>query len=127
MEATNLPGPYKTATIDIDRASEFTGDDVDQYSSLVDLGRLSKRVLAFIPTITNSAVGIYVQRDPNKDTVPTKVVAFDDDATGHFDHATTAGTGGILAIFEVGLAQYIRFRCTSNQAADREIICCGID
>lgn len=127
MEASKIPGRYKTATIDIDRASEFTDDDVDQYSSLVDLGRVSSKVMAFIPTITSSPVGIYVQRDNNVATVPTKVVAFDDDATGHFDHATSAGTGGIMAIFEVGAAQYIRFRCTSNQAADREIICCGID
>jgi hypothetical protein len=54
----NEAGAWITALVDIDRDTEFTGDDVDQYSKMVDLGAEFANVLVTIPTITSSTVGI---------------------------------------------------------------------
>jgi len=120
-----LPTALKTATIDIDRASEFTGDDVDQFSSLVDLGKLCEHVQVVLPALTSSTVSIYVQDNDAIATVPKVVHILDDDATGSFLHASTAGTGDIIVNYRPGPVQYLRVRCTSNQAADRAILVRG--
>lgn len=112
-------GKWKDALIDIDRDTEFSGDDADQYSKLVDLGGDYKNVLVAIPTITSSVVGIAVQETNNEAEVPDIVNVLDRDATGHFAQATTAGTASMKIVFDVGGAQFIRIKCGSNQAADR--------
>jgi hypothetical protein len=114
-----MPGKWKDALVDIDRAVEFSGDDVDQYSKLVDLGGDFNKVLVTIPTITESVVGIAVQETNNPAEVPVIVNILDRDATGHFAQATTAGTAGMNIVFDIGGAQFIRIKCGSNQAADR--------
>lgn len=114
-----VAGPWREALIDIDRATEFTGDDVDQFSKLVDLGADFEFLTVFVPTITSAIVEPWVQRDGAIATVPVAVVALDDDATGHFAHATTAGTGGIVVTFRIGGCQYVRVKAAANQAADR--------
>src|SRR3990170_3317516 len=96
-----ISGPWKTALVDIDRDTEFTGDDVDQYSKLVDLGANFDKVVVIIPTLTSSVVSVYIQKTGEIDEVPVSLVALDDDATGHFAHATTAGTGDIAVVFQV--------------------------
>lgn len=112
---------FKTATIDIDRASEFTGDDVDQFSSLVDLDSIYENLLVILPDLTSATVSIYVQETKEIDEVPVVLHILDDDATGSFLHATTAGTGAIACIFRIGGVQHIRVRANANQAADRSI------
>jgi len=113
-------GKWKDAVIDYDRTDlEFSGDDADQYSSLVDLGGDYTHVLVIVPTITSSVVGVAIQETPSKAEVPVIVNILDDDATGHFAQATTAGTAGMAILFSIGGAQYIRIKCGSNQAADR--------
>ncbi len=114
-----IPGPWKSCLIDIDRATEFTGDDVDQYSELVDLGLICRYLLVLVPAITSATVTPYVQMDDKEASVPVAMVALDDDATGHFAHATTAGEGAIAVIFEIGAAQHIRLKTGANQAVDR--------
>jgi len=120
MLAHSKAGEWQIATIDIDRASEFTGDDVDRFSGLVDLGSEFSNVLVFIPALDASGVvSLYIQRDGNTDTVPKQVQIFDDDATGHFVHGTSSGAGDFAIVFHVGATQHLRVHVAANQAADR--------
>lgn len=112
-------GPIKSALVDIDRSTEFTGDDVDRFSELVDLGGNFARVLVWIPALDASgAVSIYVQRDAEEDSIPLQMQAFDIDAAGHFTPSTTSGAGDIAITFDVGGVQYLRVHVAANQAAD---------
>ena len=112
-------GGWKPALVDIDRDTEFTGDDVDQYSALVDLGADFSDVLVYIPTITSSTVGLALQKTAEIDEVPVALYRLDDDATGNFLDATSAAVTSMYIKFHVGAAQYLRVKCGSNQAADR--------
>uniref|UniRef100_A0A6M3L168 Uncharacterized protein n=1 Tax=viral metagenome TaxID=1070528 RepID=A0A6M3L168_9ZZZZ len=110
---------WKTATIDIDRATEFSGDDVDQFSSLVDLGDNYENVMVICGSvITSATLAPWVQLTPSIAEVPVVVHALDDDATGSFAHATTAAVTQVAVIFHVGAVQYLRIRAGANQAAD---------
>lgn len=120
-----MKGAWKAALIDINRSSEFTGDDVDQYSELVDLGEGFNDLLVLIPTIDSAVVSIYVQKGPGKDEIPVSLNILDDDATGHFAHATTAGTGAIAIVFHIGGAEFIRIKTGQNQTADRTFYVMG--
>ena len=114
-----ISGAWKTATIDIDRAAEFTGDDVDQFSSLVDLGADFEFVLVLCDSaITSSTLNPWIQKTGSVAEVPVIVHALDDDATGSFAHATTAAVTQIAVVFRIGAAQYLRIRAGSNQGAD---------
>jgi hypothetical protein len=115
----NNAGQWLPVLVDIDRATEFSGDDVDQYSALVDLGADFENVLVIIPTITSSTIGIAIQQTPEISEAPSPVYILDDDATGCFLHATTAATTAMAVKFEIGGARYLRIKCGGNQAADR--------
>lgn len=118
---------FQTAAIDIDRSSEFTGDDVDQFSSLVNLGCLCNKVIIESPTLTSTALNIYVQKDGEVDTVPIILHSrkISDESTGAW--ATTAGTTANSIVCDcLGGYKFIRIRATSNQTADREFKVCGI-
>jgi len=117
-----------TATVDIDRATEFTGDDVDQFSDLVDLGDDYEFITVMLGSaITSSTLNPYIQRDSSIATVPVIVHALDDDATGSFAHATTAATTQVAVTFRIGGAQYLRMRFGSNQSADRTLYVRGFN
>jgi len=119
---------WMTATVDIDRATEFTGDDVDQFSDLIDLGDDYEFItVIFGSAITSSTLNPYIQRDGSIATVPVIVHALDDDATGSFAHATTAATTQVAVTFRVGGAQYLRMRFGSNQSADRTLYVRGFN
>jgi hypothetical protein len=114
------PSQWLTATIDIDRTpTEFAGDDVDQYSDLVTMGGIYRYAMVIIPALTSATISICIQPNPLIATVPVAINKLDDDATGHFLHATTAGTGSIAVVFEIGGAEYLRIKASANQAADR--------
>ena len=120
------PGPVRTALIDIDRATEFVGDDVDQFSMLVDLGGFFENAQVWLPTLSSEGVAsIYAQRDAAVATVPVQVQTLDDNATGHFAKATTSGAGGIVITFNNVNTQYLRVKVAANQSADRSIIVRG--
>jgi hypothetical protein len=121
----NVPGEWKLALIDIDRASEFTGDDVDQFSKIVDLGGYFSHVQVHLPALTSGVVSVYACKGKNLEDAqaesPKQVQAFDGNATGHFAHATTATEGDIWITFFVGAIQFLRIKAAGNQAADRSI------
>ena len=109
---------WESALIDIDRGTEFSGDDVDRFSELVDLGAEYENLCVFIPTIDSGVVSVYVQRDGESDTVPVIIHVLDDDATGSFAHSTTDGTGGIVVNFELGAIRYLRMHVAADQDPD---------
>ena len=112
-------GEWKTATIDIDRDTEFTGDDADQFSDVVDLGEDYEFVTVHCDSvITSATINPWVQKTPEVDEVPVIKHALDDDATGSFAHATTAAVTSVSVTFRIGGYQYLRIRAGSNQAAD---------
>lgn len=119
--------PY-TATIDIDRTpTEFAGDDVDQFSSLVELDRPYRKLLITFPAITSSITEIHLQDGDSTDTVPLAFheIMSDDGATQVW--ATTASAGSLVIQADIGFVQFFRLRCTTNQTADRAITVRGMD
>ena len=118
---------WLSVLMDIDRATEFTGDDVDQFSKLLDLGDSYEYVTVIIPTITSSTIGISIQMDGNEDTVPSPVYILDADATGNFLHATTAATTAMAVTYKLGGARWFRIKAGANQAADRTFYCRGFN
>ncbi|MFA5377308.1 MAG: hypothetical protein WC455_16275 [Dehalococcoidia bacterium] len=119
-------GQWKDALIDIDRDVEFTGDDVDRYSKIVDLGGVYENIEVKLPTITGSVVQAYGQQGNGLTEVPLPINIFDADATGHFAHATTTGPGGFYITFHIGGFQFIRIHTDANQAADRTFSVRGV-
>ena len=120
-----MPGEWKLALIDIDRASEFTGDDVDQFSKIVDLSGYFSYVNVHLPALTSGVVSVYACKGKDLEAAeaeaPLQVQAFDGNATGHFAHASTATEGAIWLTFFVGCLQFLRIKVAGNQAADRNI------
>jgi len=128
-----IGGEWKTCLIDIDRSSEFTGDDVDQYSKLVNLGRIYDKIMIIVPTIDSSALNLYAQRNDSSATVPTIVhhgYMYDASGAGNVwttaAWSTTAGTGAYAIECNCVCAQYIRIRATTNQTADRTLYVMGV-
>ena len=122
-----LIGSWLDCLIDIDRATEFTGDDVDLYSKLIDLGREYERLLILVPTITSAALSIYVQEVAAVATVPKQLNYYKPEAAAHVAWATTAGTGAIAISCEsLGGYRYVRIYSGANQAADRTLRICGV-
>ncbi len=116
----------QSALIDIDRATEFTGDDVDQYSALIKFDKPYEKIIIEVPTLDSSTVTVYAQENDSISTVPLPIHyrQTSDNATALW--ATTAGTGGFRITVDVGLAQFIRIRTGSNQTADRTFYVTGI-
>lgn len=122
-----IHGEWKDCTIDIDRDTEFVGDDVDQYSKLVDLGRHYEKVVILVPTIVSGTVSVYVQEVASTATVPKPLHyrQTSDNATA----AWTISTGsGLLAITcDLGGIRYIRLRTGANQTStDRTFRVMGV-
>jgi hypothetical protein len=116
----------KAAIIDIDRATEFTGDDVDRYSSLVKFDKPYERLIITIPEITSAALNVYVAASDSVAAVPVPVHyrQTTDNATAVW--ATTASTGKIQITCDVGLAQFVRLYLGANQTADRTLYIVGV-
>ncbi len=117
---------WQIGLIDIDRDTEFSGDDVDRYSSLVDLGRECSGVIIRLPAMTSSAINIYVQASSTVATIPVALHyrQSSDDATAVW--ATTASTGSLAIHCNwLGAIRYIRIYAAVNQAADRSISILG--
>lgn len=118
-------GEWIAGVIDIDRASEFSGDDVDRFSEVIDLGADYMAVVIEIPTIDSATVSIHVMRDSTVTTVPKEVhYTKSDDTTAHW--TTTAGTGLLSITLFIGGYQYIRIHTSANQTADRTFYCRGV-
>uniref|UniRef100_A0A6M3KF73 Uncharacterized protein n=1 Tax=viral metagenome TaxID=1070528 RepID=A0A6M3KF73_9ZZZZ len=116
----------QTALLDYDLAAQYSGEDIDRTSALVNLQNRCNKVLVYVPTIESATVTVLIQRDPHIATVPVALHILDDDATGSFASATTAGTGNIAVIFDIGATQYIRILVGADQTANRTFTCIGI-
>lgn len=114
-------GAWKTATLDYDRTDlEFTGDDVDQFSDLVDLGGDYEFITVhFDGVIDSGTLNPWVQKGAEISEVPVIKHILDADATGSFAHATTAAVTQVSVTFQIGGYQYLRLRTGGNQTADR--------
>lgn len=121
-------GGWKDCLIDIDRASEFTGDDVDQYSELVDLGGLCDSVVIAVPALsTSGTISVYVQEGGSEATVP-KALHYKRtaDETTSAEWKTTSGAGSfVIECNSLGSFRWIRLKVSENQAADRTLRVCG--
>lgn len=114
-----LPTGWKPCLIDIDRASEFTGDDVDRYSELIDLGMPCEFITVIIPTMVSAQITPYIQRDGNVASVPVPVHFWNDiSADTDVVQSTVADTGGIAITFNIGGAQFFRLYSSANQTVD---------
>jgi len=113
-------GKPQTCLMDIDRSTEFTGDDVDQYSNLVDLGGFYENVQVFIPTIDSATVSLAVQKTGAVTEVPLPFYDWNDsDADGDVLKATTAATTTHVVTFKGVHCQYLRVKTSNDQTADR--------
>jgi hypothetical protein len=123
-----MASDWITATIDIDRSREFTGDDMDRYSDVIDLEDNYQFVTVFIPTIDSAQITPYLQREADTDTVPV-VSHFFHDISADTDvvQSTVAGTGDIVITFNIGGCRYLRLYSSENQTADRVFYCRGFD
>ena len=66
-------GSFIDCLIDIDRDTEFSGDDADRFSKLVDLGREYENMIMEVPTIDSAALSVYLQETQAEDAVPGMV------------------------------------------------------
>ena len=128
-----LTSEPKTALIDVNRASEFSGDVVDRYSKIVDLGAKYEFLTVKLPALSASGiVSAYVQEDDKVTkaagqhpavvgTIPLIIHVLDDDATGSFAHSTSSTAGSLSIIFRIGGYQFVRIHVASTQSGDRSI------
>ena len=122
-------GGFKDCVIDVSRDTEFTGDDVDQYSELCDLGGLFEKLIIVAPALsTSGTVTVYVQEGGLTATVPTilhyKRTA---DETTSAAWATTSGAGSFAIVCDcLGGFRFIRLRVNADQSADRTFRVCGV-
>ena len=118
---------WQIALIDIDRAAEFAGDDVDRYSGLVDLGRECSGVIINLPTLTAATIiNVYGQMAAAIATVPLALNHIMPDDGAMEAWATVAGTGDIMILCPcLGAIRYVRIYSSVNQAADRSISLLG--
>ena len=123
-----IPTGKILALIDIDRDVEFSGDDVDRYTKLVDLGGIYKFVEVTVPALSASAaVDLFTQEDKSIDTVPSQFIALVTTAAGHYVPSTTSGAGTVIVVFGPLVAQYVRVRAGANQSADRNFYVRGFN
>ena len=66
-----IPSGWKTVTLDYDRDTEFSGDDADRFSELLDIDGHYEFVTVLIPLLSPSAVvSPYVQEAAKIAPVP---------------------------------------------------------
>jgi len=109
-------GSFLDALVDI--------SEDDDLSVEVDLGASFEKLLVLVPTITSSTVGVQVAEKSGGTYYP--LYRLDDDATGDFLDASTAGTTSKALVFNIGGAQFIKVSCGSAQAEDRTFRVRGI-
>lgn len=98
-------GVWKTALIDISESTTLSPE--------VDLGAAFEFLVVLVPTITNSTVSVNVAKESGGTFYPT--YRLDDDATGDFLDASTAGTATKRLVFRIGGFQFIKIACGSAQ------------
>ena len=124
--ATKAGIAWQAVLMDIDLTAEYSGEDIDRTSALVDLGFEAGGVMIMVPTIDSATIGLLVQRDSVIATVPVALhhKKVSDDSTTAW--ITTAGTGGYMITVPLGGVRYFRILTGSNQTADRTFYVKGI-
>ena len=89
----------------------------DNLSAEVDLGIDATEVVVLVPTIDNATVGINISEKSGGTFYPVQTL--DDNATGHFLHASTASTGVISLLFKIGGAQFVKVATGAAMTADK--------
>ena len=107
-----------SSLMDVDRATEFTGDDVDRWSSVIDLKDNYEFVTITIPTIVSATISVGVMRNEVVTSVPSLVYSLSESATGNYLQATTAAETAMTVIFRIGGYRYFRIKSGANQTAD---------
>ena len=110
---------WQSVLMDIDLPAQYSGEDIDRTSALVDLGQDCSGVTVFVPTIDSAAVSLLVQRDSAITTAPVALHyrQASDNATAL--QATTASTGGYVFNFDLDTIRYFRIYTGADQTADR--------
>jgi hypothetical protein len=117
--ATHPNIEWQSVVMDIDLTAEYSGEDINRTSALVNLGFEASGVMIFVPTIDSATISLLVQRDAEIDTVPVPLhwKKVSDDSTTAW--VTTAGTGGYMINIPLGGIQYFRILTGADQTADR--------
>lgn len=111
-----IPSQWFSVLLDYDRASEFTGDDVNQYSAVCDLGGAYEFVTVICPIMDSGDVTIYIQKTVAITEIPALMHVLDYDATGSLvQTSATVSTAAIALTFAIGGAQYFRLRTSGDQ------------
>jgi hypothetical protein len=121
-----IHGEWLSCAIDT-RDSEFTGDDVDRYTKLVNLGRPYERLMIEIPTITSAQIYVYPQSTAVYSDVPKELHHFDNYTGKTTSWAVDTNTGGItVACDALGGYQYVRLYSSANQTFPTTFMLCGV-
>lgn len=111
-----MDAQWKNATIDIDRTpTEFAGDDVDRYSSVVDLGGEYERLAIIVPaTVTAGELLIYVQELAAIATVPALLHVVNTDTA----YTVTLAASTFFTCDCLNGIRYLRLYSATNQSQD---------
>lgn len=106
--------------MDVDRKPlEFTGDDVDRFTSIIDLKGNYEFVTVIIPIMVSSTITVYIQMTPLVSEVPVVLHILDEDAAGSFAQTSaTIETAATALTFRIGGAQYFRLYTSANQTSN---------
>lgn len=111
---------WVASLMDVDRAPlEFTGDDVNRFTSVIDLGWPFEFVTVILPIMDSADVTLYVQRTAEVDEVPSLLHVLDYDAAGSLiQTSATVSTAAIALTFRIGGAQFFRLYTSADQSGD---------
>jgi len=94
-------GPWVTATIDVSEDNDLTDE--------IDLQDEYQYIEIFIPTMTDTSLTFLVATDHGGTFV----------TIGNADNTEACGTGGYVAVVEIGKWQFLKIATADAQAADR--------
>ena len=101
--------PWKDAVITITTSTTVSAE--------VNLEANYEFLTVICPALTSATVNIHISDNPSGTFAPLH--ALDDDATGSFLHASTAGVGAMAFVFRIGGVQHIKVVAGAAQAANR--------
>lgn len=108
-----------SSLFDFNRASEFAGDDVDQFSSVIDLKGNYEFVTVIVPVLVSGKITPYIMRTPAVTEVPVLMhFMAADSAASYAQDSTAISTVSTALTFRIGGAQYLRLRSSGDQTAD---------
>jgi hypothetical protein len=117
---------WQSVLLDYDLAAQYSGEDIDRTSALVDLGRECSGVIIYVPTIESAKISLLVQMDGETDTIP-----FDlhykkpaDGSTGIWE-TTASGGGYFIHCPHLGAIRYLRIYTSENQTSNRTFYVLG--